>query len=122
MIPALKGIFEESILVLPETDNKAGTTRPDGTVHKAHRNFKEYRQYIGKAIINGQEEYVWFTVRMQKNQNGVHNIFVTDVDIYENLPRNASLPTSNVGARLVDGRIQDTKVLHFFESAKNISL
>ncbi len=121
MIPALKDIFEESILVLPETDNKAGTTRPDGTVHKAHRNFKEYRQYIGKAIINGQEEYVRFTVRMQKNQNGVHNIFVTDVDIYENLPRNASLPTSNVGARLVNGRVSDTKIENNFEITNNSS-
>ncbi len=35
VIPAPKDIFEESILVLPETDNKAGTARPDGTVHKA---------------------------------------------------------------------------------------
>ena len=41
--------------------------------------------------------------------------------IYENLPRNASLPTSNVGARLVNGRVSDTKVENIFYIANNSS-
>lgn len=58
---------------------------------------------------------------MQKNQNGVHNVFVTDVDIYENLSRDTSLANSNVGARLGNGRVADAKIEKFYESANNSS-
>ncbi|MBR5436615.1 MAG: hypothetical protein IK120_07095 [Muribaculaceae bacterium] len=97
----------------------AGKIRKDGTTHKEHRNFTGYGQYVGKAIINGQEEYVRFTVRIQRNQNGVHNVFVTDIDLYENLSRDASLAESNVGARLVNGRVLDTKLENIFYLPKN---
>ncbi len=120
-IPALKDLFENSVLAFTEDEKYSGETRKNGTVHGSHRNFTGYRQYIGKAIVKGQEEYVRFTVRMQKGQNGVHNVFVTDIDLYEKPLLDASISASNGGARLVNGRVSDTKLENYFRTANNSS-
>ncbi|MBR6432328.1 MAG: hypothetical protein IKS64_05690 [Muribaculaceae bacterium] len=82
-IPMLKKCFEESLFAYSEADNKGGQKRPDGTVHKAHPNISEFRNYIGKVTIDGQDHYIRFTVQVQKGENGLHSDFVTDVDVYK---------------------------------------
>ena len=115
--PQLKDLFESSIYGFSSEDLLAGKKRPDGTIHKVHRNIDNYDYYVGKALINGKDYYVRFTVQNSemKGNSGVHDVMVTDVSIYENSTGDASTSRRITGERLVaNGTISDAKLMHLF--------
>lgn len=115
--PQLKDLFESSIYGFSSEDLLAGKKRPDGTIHKAHRNIDNYDYYVGKASINGKDYYVRFTVQNSemRGNSGVHDVMVTDVSIYENSTGDASASRRITGERLVaNGTISDAKLMHLF--------
>ena len=115
--PQLNDLFESSIYGFSSEDLLAGKKRPDGTIHKVHRNIDNYDYYVGKALINGKDYYVRFTVQNSemKGNSGVHDVMVTDVSIYENSTGDASTSRRITGERLVaNGTISDAKLMHLF--------
>jgi len=122
IIATLPNIFDYSILAYYGPDSLGGNLRPDGTVHKAHPNTEEVRNYVGKVNVEGRIYYVRFTVNMQKNNNGVHSYFATDIDIYKTSSE-VSLSDSNLlGARVTEnGTVADTKLEKFFNIANKSS-
>ena len=116
VVPMLKDCFEQSVFAYSEPDNKAGQVRTNGTVHKAHPNISEYRNYVGKVIIGGQEYYVRFIVQVQPGQTGLHAYDVTNIDIYKNTAGSLSV-ANNHGSRVTTSGKPDAKLQQFFESA-----
>lgn len=113
--PQLKEVFKESIYGFSSKDALSGTKRPDGTIHKEHRNISKYDYYVGKVDIDGKNYYVRFTIENENTQGaGVHHVMVTDVSIYENPTGDASTPTMRGGRLVSNGIISDAKLMHLF--------
>ncbi len=113
----LKILFENSLYGFSSQENMAGKTRPDGTVHKEHRNIENYDYYIAKANVEGKDYYVRFTIQNErKGSSGVHDVMCTNVEIYENPIRDASTSAIH-GERLVPDEVSDAKLMDLFRSA-----
>ncbi len=121
VIPQLKTLFENSLFAYSETDDRAGTARPDGTIHKELRNVVNYDNYVAKAFLNGKVYYVRFTIMNETDgKRGIHSSMVTDVSLYDETANVASVPVTHGGRLDTDG-IVDTKLQDFFERAKKSS-
>ena len=118
VIASLPLIFEKSILAYTENDNRGGLKRPNGTTHKSHPNLEEVRNYVGKVFVDGLEYYVRFTVHIQKNNNGLHSYFATDVSLYKLNSANSLSVSNLLGARVTVCGIIDTKLETFLQNAK----
>ena len=57
-------------------------------------------------------------VNIQKNQNGVHSYFATDVSLYKTNSANSLSGSDLLGARVTEGGIVDTKLETFLNNAK----
>lgn len=85
---------------------------------KAHRNFSRYRNYIGKASVDGKVYYVRFTITETiGNGNFVHSTFVSDVRVYDEGARGLSIPDSN-RAKVASAPLTDTRIANWFSSVK----
>ncbi|MBR5982987.1 MAG: hypothetical protein IK025_04610 [Bacteroidales bacterium] len=132
VVPYLSEILKASVLAYSEIDCKAGVFRPDGTMHKQHRNIAFYNNYIGKVSIGNRRYYVRFTVAVENvGLAGMHSCFVSNIELYEKSAaklnstfypseENASTPAPT-RARLVFDRKVDTKLQDFFDMAKKFS-
>lgn len=121
VIPQLKTLFENSLFAYSETDDRAGTARPDGTIHKERRNVVNYDNYVAKAFLNGKVYYVRFTIMNETDgKRGIHSSMVTNVSLYDETANVASVPVTHGGRLDTDG-IVDTKLQDFFERAKKSS-
>lgn len=137
LVPQLNIVLEKSVFLFSSLDSLAGIIRPDGTIHKPHPNIIEYRNYIGKAKVGECIYFVNFTVAKQKEQCGTHSFFVTNIALYEPyrfvatdnysdesdrkwfpLEENTS---ASICAKSVFNRKVDTKLLDFFDMAKENS-
>ena len=117
--PSLDKIFEDSVYGFSSADNLGSTVRPDGTIHKEHRNIDSYDYYIGKAKVDSKDYYVRFTIQNEhKGASGLHDVMCTDVQIYENLNDDASTSTMH-GGRLVTNEVSDAKLMDLFGFANN---
>ena len=117
--PVLNKLFENSLLAYSETDNRTGTARMDGTIHKERRNVTSYDNYVAKAAIDEKEYYVRFTVMNESDgKRGLHSSMVTNVVLYDETANVASASTTTGGRLDIDG-IVDAKLKLFFESASN---
>lgn len=114
IVPVLDEVLEQSVLAYSEEDNLGGTTRPDGTIHKAHENIESFDNYIGKVSINGDEYYVRSTVQNEKGHSGTHAFFVSNVEVYKNPTESRTIPITSRGTTDLNG-IVDTKLQQFFE-------
>jgi hypothetical protein len=121
IIATLPNIFDNSVLAYTEEDNRGGLQRKDGTIHKTHPNLSEVRNYIGKVEVDGVVYYVRFTVNIQKNNNGIHSYFATDINLYNENTAISLSESDLLGARVTNSGIVDTKLEKFFESANNSS-
>ena len=77
---------------------------------KAHRNFRRYRNYVGKVRVGKSNYYVRFTITETiGNGNLVHSTFVSDVRVYDEGAGGLSIPDSNrvkvASAPLTDNRL-----------------
>ena len=118
VVPVLNKLFENSLLAYSETDDRTGTARADGTIHKERRNVKSYDNYVAKAAIDEKEYYVRFTVMNESDgKRGLHSSMVTNVVLYDETANVASASTTTGGRLDIDG-IVDAKLKQFFESAR----
>lgn len=120
-VKGLKDCFENSILAYSEKDNKGGTPRADGSMHKSHPNVDMFHNYVGKVSIDGKEYFVRFTVQEEKSgTNGTHSFFVSEVDVYEK-----EMQDTQTGLPLTRQRnenpasVVDAKLRQFLEEAKD---
>ena len=132
VVPYLSEILKSSVLAYFEKDCMGSRVRPDGTVHKQHRNIAIYNNYIGKVKIGNRIYYVRFTVAVENaGLAGMHSCFVSNIELYEKSAaklystfspseENASTPAPT-RARLVFDRKVDTKLRDFFDLANEIS-
>ena len=128
IIPFLKTIFENSVYLGFQND-KGNRLRSDGTIHKEHRNFVGFHNYLGKFIDGINNYYVRFTVQELKtrkatfNPNELHSTYISDITVYENTDQHA-LNTGNspgkVGAVGYDNIIADY-FAEFNKAAENTS-
>ena len=117
IIPQLDKILEQSVLAYSEADNLGGTKRPDGTIHKEHKNVASFDNYVGKVTIGGSDYYVRITVQNNKSgENGTHSFFVTSVEIYKNPAQGQTIPLTLRGTTNSNGII-DAKLQQFFDYA-----
>ena len=117
IIPKLREIFKSSVLAYSETDNLAGKTRPDGTIHKRHPNIKAFHNYVGKVSIGNKQYYVRFTVQEGTDtKQGTHNFFVSDIALYNNTVRNVTTDTNNTLGNTNTNGIVDAKLKNFLEN------
>ena len=118
IIPKLRKILENSVLAYSEEDNLAGKTRPDGTIHREHKNIDLYDNYVGKVKIGEKEYYVRITVqKSHKGGQGTHNFFVSDVSLYDNTAEDVHSTKNHLGMPPANG-IVDAKLKQFFDYAK----
>ena len=118
--PVLNKLFENSLLAYSEADDRAGTARADGTIHKEHRNVTSYDNYVAKAAIDDKEYYVRFTVMNESDgKRGLHSSMVTNIVLYDETVNVASASTTTGGRLDIDG-IVDAKLKQFFESAREL--
>ena len=85
---------------------------------KYHPNLEQVRNYIVKVIVDGIEYYVRFTVHMQRNNNGFHSYFATDVSLYRNDSVNSLSESNLLRARVTENGIINTKLETFMKNAK----
>lgn len=117
IIPTLDAILDSSKFAYSEMERTGGDTRRDGTTHKRHSDIVSRDNYVGKALIEGEEFFVRFNVQNKKKESGVHSTMVTHVDIYKNTSTTGAIPTIH-GGNLDYRGITDAKLREFFESAK----
>ena len=117
IVPQIRDLFKTSILAFSEPENLSGQIRPDGTIHKEHRGFIGYGNYLNKVLIDGKEYYVRFTIQRKKNESGLHSSFVSNVELYENPIAVAYVPSQGRG-RLDYDRITDAKLKIYFDKCK----
>lgn len=118
--PVLDKLFGNSLLAYSETDDRTGTARADGTIHKERRNVTSYDNYVAKAAIDEKEYYVRFTVMNESDgKRGLHSSMVTNVVLYDETANVASASTTTGGRLDIDG-IVDAKLKLFFESASSV--
>jgi len=120
IVPQIRDLFKTSILAFSEPENLSGQIRPDGTIHKEHRGFIGYGNYLNKVLIDGKEYYVRFTIQRKKNESGLHSSFVSNVKLYENPIAVAYVPSQGRG-RLDYDRITDAKLKIYFDKCKDNS-
>lgn len=120
IVPQIRDLFKTSILAFSEPENLSGQIRPDGTIHKEHRGFIGYGNYLNKVLIDGKEYYVRFTIQRKKNESGLHSSFVSNVELYENPIAVAYVPSQGRG-RLDYDRITDAKLKIYFDKCKDNS-
>jgi hypothetical protein len=85
---------------------------------KYHPNIEQVRNYIVKVVVDGIEYYVRFTIHMQRNNNGLHSYFATDVSSYRNDSVNSLSESNLLGARVTENGIINTKLETFLKNAK----
>jgi hypothetical protein len=74
--------------------------RPDGTVHKEHKNIEAYHHFVHKVAVNGTPYYIRFTVEELKNTGQFHSAHITGVEIVQEKSReDLSLPGDNLGGK-----------------------
>ena len=117
IIPSLDAILESSKFAYSEMERGGGEVRRDGSTHKRHSDIVSRDNYVGKALIQGEEFFVRFNVQNKKKESGVHSTMVTSVDVYENTSTTEAIPTIH-GGNLDYRGITDAKLREFFESAK----
>lgn len=117
IIPSLDAILESSKFAYSEMERGGGEVRRDGSTHKRHSDIVSRDNYVGKALIQGEEYFVRFNVQNKKKESGVHSTMVTSVDVYENTSTTEAIPTIH-GGNLDYRGITDAKLREFFESAK----
>ena len=83
IVPSVKEIFEQSIPIYSEAEKEMPG-------HKPHRNIKDYHNYVGKVLADGNEYYVRFTVREEavwknnkKPKNEAHSFAISAVELYQ---------------------------------------
>lgn len=113
--PMLNNLFKNSLLAYSETDNRTGTARADGTIHKERRNVTSYDNYVAKVAIDEKEYYVRFTVMNESDgKRGLHSSMVTNIVLYDETVNVASASTTTGGRLDIDG-IVDAKLLQNIE-------
>lgn len=117
VIPQLDAILDSSKFAYSEMERGGGEIRRDGTTHKQHTDIVSRDNYVGKALIDGEEYFVRFNVQNKKKESGVHSTMVTSVDVYKNTSTIEAIPTIH-GGNLDYRGITDAKLREFFESAK----
>lgn len=119
--PRLNDVLSSAVLAYSEKDSLGGTTRPDGTKHKAHPNVLSFDNYVNKVSIENCEYYVRMTVQNTvDNTTGLHSCFVSDIDLYENTAIGRT--DSAISRRPNDSfsGIVDAKLQQFFERASSV--
>lgn len=119
--PRLNDVLSSAVLAYSEKDSLGGTTRPDGTKHKAHPNVLSFDNYVNKVSIENCEYYVRMTVQNTvDNTTGLHSCFVSDIDLYENTATGRT--DSAISRRPNDSfsGIVDAKLQQFFERASSV--
>lgn len=119
--PRLNDVLSSAVLAYSEKDSLGGTTRPDGTKHKAHPNVLGFDNYVNKVNIENCEYYVRMTVQNTvDNTTGLHSCFVSDIDLYENTAIGRT--DSAISRRPNDSfsGIVDAKLQQFFERASSV--
>lgn len=110
IVPYLKDIFHDAVYLGFEED-RGERPRGDGTMHKGHRNFVGYHNYLGSFRDSSGQYYVRFTVQELKtrsktfNPNELHSTFISDIEVYKNsdlLALSTSKDEGKVGAVGVD--------------------
>ena len=126
IIPHLKEIFDVAVPVGFEQE-RAPSVRGDGTLHKEHRNFVGYHNYVGKIVDVGRTFYVRFTVQELKTRsktfipNELHSTFVSDIALYseaDQLALNSAKGAGKVGAV----GLTDDILAQFFAECKGLSV
>ena len=85
---------------------------------KAHRNFRRYRNYIGKVRVGKSNYYVRFTITETiGNGNLVHSTFVSDVRVYDEGAGGLSIPDSN-RAKGASAPLTDNRIAEWFGTVK----
>ena len=121
VVPVLDEVLEESVLAYSDSDNLVGMVRPDGTVHKEHKNIQQFDNYVGKVRIGNISYYVRTTVQHEIGQSGMHSVFVSNVAVYENPTESRTIPITSRGTTDFNG-IVDAKLQQFFERASSEAL
>lgn len=119
--PRLNDVLSSAVLAYSEKDSLGGTTRSDGTKHKAHPNVLSFDNYVNKVSIENCEYYVRMTVQNTvDNTTGLHSCFVSDIDLYENTATGRT--DSAISRRPNDSfsGIVDAKLQQFFERASSV--
>lgn len=119
--PRLNDVLSSAVLAYSEKDSLGGTTRPDGTKHKAHPNVLSFDNYVNKVSIENCEYYVRMTVQNTvDNTTGLQSCFVSDIDLYENTAIGRT--DSAISRRPNDSfsGIVDAKLQQFFERASSV--
>lgn len=117
-MPVLDEVMKQSVLAYSENDSYGGMIRPDGSVHKEHKNVKSFDNYVGKVNIAGHEYYVRTTVQRSVGESGTHSFFVSDVEVYRNPAESRTIPITSRGTTDYSG-IVDAKLQQFSERASS---
>ena len=114
-------ILDGAVLAYTEQEDASiiGKTRPDGSAHTSRRNVIEYRNYVNKVNLDGEDYYVRFMVFWGTGDSTApHYTRVSNVELYkENQPSVRRLRlTDGLGSPWADS---DTNLQQFFELASN---
>lgn len=123
IVENVRQILDESVLAYTEYQDEhlIGKTRPDNSTHKGRRNILEFRNYVNKIELDGNEYFVRFMVFAGKGDaTSTHYHRVSNIEFYkENQPEvRRPVLTERLGSLRVDN---DTNLEQFFELAKKSS-
>ena len=121
VVGKIREILDGAVLAYTEHQDKSivGKKRKNGSVHTNRRNVNEYRNYVNKVTLDGEEYYVRFMVFWATGDaTSTHYTRVSNVSLYKENQPSVRRPhlTSGLGSPRIDN---DTNLQQFFDLASN---